>query len=545
MTVYLLLSDREPPFELFRRRLSSCSGKTFLVVLSESLPADEILRRAGLVATEPLTGFEAMEGMHRIKCDRAHLLLARMSRDAFIKNTDLPPDIIIDETLGNLGTVKRFLANGATLLLATEPEKLPPFLDKSEEGIILRHREEEGAETVKTDDDSSVLIIGAGLAGSMMAWELSKRGFRPTVIDAGMVAGSAASALYAGLIHPHWQASDSPVFQLTRRGFSAMVPLLKRFPETFLPVGVIDAASSDEEFGRWTEAYGNEKPIRMSEDFARLLSREEASRFTGLSLSRGGWLFPQAGLVHAGKLCRRLILESGARFIPNTRVTLKRDESRWAAVNQWGISVATAKKAVVSAALGSSDVLGLPKSWLGMNGLYGRITLLRDIDLPTLKTALTGDGYVAKTPDGFCAVGATYEPGEERGISVEEAHEHNLSTFPKLTGEMPDVVAHGFYEGIRAVAQDRMPLAGRGFTVKEMEGLHFKARPEVRAIPRAEDLWICTGFGSRGITWGLACAEAVAADMAGEPSALTKALKASVDPARFMPKILDKARSGS
>ena len=165
--------------------------------------------------------------------------------------------------------------------------------------------------------------------------------------------------------------------------------------------------------------------------------------------------------------------------------------------------------------------------------------------MPTLKTALTGDGYVAKTPDGFCAVGATYEPGEMRGVSVEEAHEHNLSTFPKLTGAMPSVVARGFYEGIRAVAQDRMPLAGRGFTAKETEGLSFKARPEARAIPRAEDLWICTGFGSRGITWGLACAEAVAADMAGEPSALTKALKASVDPARFMPKILDRTPSGS
>ena len=177
-----------------------------------------------------------------------------------------------------------------------------------------------------------------------------------------------------------------------------------------------------------------------------------------------------------------------------------------------------------------------------MNGLYGRITLLRDIDLSTLKTALTGDGYVAKTSDGFCAVGATYEPGEERGISVEAAHTHNLSTFVKLTGEMPEVVARGFYEGIRAVAQDRMPLAGRGFTSREVDGLSFKARPEARAIPRAEDLWICTGFGSRGITWGLACAEAVASEIAGEPSALTKALKASVDPARFMPKILDTSR---
>lgn len=103
---------------------------------------------------------------------------------------------------------------------------------------------------------------------------------------------------------------------------------------------------------------------------------------------------------------------------------------------------------------------------------------------------------------------------------MQEAHEHNLSTFDKLTGRRPDVLAAGFYEGVRAVPADRMPLAGRGWTVAELEGLAFRGVPEARSIPRAPGLWICAGFGSRGLTWGLACARHVAADVTGDVQAL-------------------------
>lgn len=544
MTVYLLLSDREPPFEILRRRLSSESRKVFVVVLSESLPVQEILKRASLSLSEPLSGFEQMPGIHRIECLGATLLLSRMSRDEFRKSAEVFPDVVIDDSLDQAGLLKRLMAKGAFLVCSQRPKAVPPFLVETSEGFRLKFLPPSLQRQTEKMSESSVLIVGAGLAGCMVAWELSKRGFQTTVIDGGMVAGSAASALYAGLIHPHWQASDSPLFQLTRQGFSAMQALLRRFPSAFLPVGVVDAASSEDEFERWKRAYAEGRPIPMSSEFATLLSREEANHLTGLTLSRGGWYFPKAGLVHAGQLCRQLLEESGAIVIPNTKVRLIREGNLWTAVNDWGDAVARASKAVVAAALGSSEVLGVPRHWLGMSGLYGRISLLRDTDLPGLSTALTGDGYIAKTKDGFCAVGATYEPGEERRLSVAEAHSHNLSTFTKLTGTMPSVIARGFYEGIRAVAQDRMPLVGRGLTQTELRGLQFKGVPEVRAIPRADNLWLCTGFGSRGITWGLACAEALASEMAEEPQTLTRAMKASLDPARFMPKILGMNRTG-
>ena len=149
---------------------------------------------------------------------------------------------------------------------------------------------------------------------------------------------------------------------------------------------------------------------------------------------------------------------------------------------------------------------------------------------------------MASTPEGFCAVGATYEPGEARVLSESEAHEHNLATFDKLTGRRPVVTASGFYEGVRAVAADRMPLAGRAFTAETMSAFHYRGRPEVSAVPRADGLWICAGLGSRGITWGLACARLTAAGICGEPPPLQTSLVRQLDPARFVPKLFGTKR---
>ena len=226
-----------------------------------------------------------------------------------------------------------------------------------------------------------------------------------------------------------------------------------------------------------------------------------------------------------------------AQVLTNMPVSLRRREGLWEAVSAQGVVVARAPKAVVCVALATPGVLGLARGTMGLSPLYGRISLLRETDLPELRCALTGDGYVART-EGFCAVGATYEPGEAPGVAVQEAHEHNLSTFDKLTGRRPDVLAAGFYEGVRAVPADRMPLAGRGWTAAELEGLAFRGVPEARSIPRAPGLWICAGFGSRGLTWGLACARHVAADVTGDVQALPGSLAAKLDPARFLPKLL-------
>lgn len=520
MTVHLLTSAKKPLLDFVRQRLlplEPCEVRTVLVPVAQET-AEDVAQALGLVPGD--SGFASMPGLHVVPCGGTRLVLVRAeTAAAALRETTTVPDVLVSMPEDINGGFRR-LMGARTRLVTTAPlERAPGFLEPDGESWRLRSARKAPEEQQEQQ--------GGGSSASE----------RVLIVDAGPVPGSGASALHAGLIHPHWQASDSPLFQLTRAGFEAMTEVLRDFPDAFIPEGVVDAASSEEEYEKWREAAAYGRPVHLPGDFASLLTREEASERAGLALSRGGWLYPKAGLVHAGRLARRMLEAAQAQVLTNMPVSLRRREGLWEAVSAQGVVVARAPKAVVCAALATPCVLGLARGTMGLSPLYGRISLLRETDLPELRCALTGDGYVART-EGFCAVGATYEPGEAPDVAVQEAHEHNLSTFDKLTGRRPDVLAAGFYEGVRAVPADRMPLAGRGWTVAELEGLAFRGVPEARSIPRAPGLWICAGFGSRGLTWGLACARHVAADVTGDVQALPGSLAAKLDPARFLPKLI-------
>lgn len=541
MKTWVLTSLSKPLLDECRQRLSSLStaNEINLVVPVTTESATTICADLQVTPIEGEARFASMPGVHQIKCLEVTLFLIRSSSiEKSLSEVTQTPDVVLAQDLLPVKVLRHLMGEGTTLYVQTPLVVVPPYLTQIDEGYVLRQKKP--TSPITSSSAQRVLIIGGGLAGAMVAYELSQRGREIVLVDAGCVPGSGASALFAGLIHPHWQASDSPLFQLTRAGFEAMVKCLKAFPDVFISTGVMDAASSSVEYVRWQKAWKEEQPIAMPEHFAKLLDKENASRLTGLSLSQGGWFYEEAGLVHAGRLVRRLLEASRATVLPNTKVRLERRDGTWVALNEQTQIVAGAPTCVVCSAMGSAEVIGLAPHFLGLNPLYGRISLLRDTDLPTLKCALTGDGYVAKTAEGFCAVGATYEAGDKPQMSAFEVHEHNLQTFNKLMGYRPEVLAAGFYEGVRAVPLDRMPLAGRVTTVRELENLSFKGVPELKAIPRAKGLWMCAGFGSRGLTWGLSCAQLVAAQICAEPLPLGASLATKLDPARFMPKLLAK-----
>ncbi len=391
--------------------------------------------------------------------------------------------------------------------------------------------------TKGTPLSTEALVVGAGLAGALVAYELAQQGIRPTVINRYCVPGAGASALYAGLIHPHWQRSDSPLFALTRRGYARTLALLAAFPECFEPTGVIDCATSDAEYQDWLEASEVGAPFHFPERYLALTSRETASRLAGLALARGGWYFPQAGLVHCGAWVRALLAASKARVLTGMAVTIEPgDLARWVAVSETGVSLCEADRVFVCAAMESASSVGLCPTQLGLSPLKGRISMLPAGSL-TAKMPVTGQGYVMKTT-GFEAVGATYE-SERESWSASRAHAHNLQAFEVLfQAEASERrLVHspwcGFYEGTRAVPEDRLPLMGAFFTGETLRAQHFKAAPELKAIARDEGLWICAGLGSRGLTWGALLAQEVVAMALGLPGTLPGNLVQALDPARF------------
>jgi tRNA 5-methylaminomethyl-2-thiouridine biosynthesis bifunctional protein len=103
--------------------------------------------------------------------------------------------------------------------------------------------------------------------------------------------------------------------------------------------------------------------------------------------------------------------------------------------------------------------------------------------------------------------GATYEASNPEPLNVDQHVQANQSKLaallPELAGLMAghlqtNTLAH--WQGERCVTADRFPLLG--------------------PLDEAQTLWLCTGLGSRGLSFAALCAEQLAAQWHQEPAPL-------------------------
>lgn len=406
-------------------------------------------------------------------------------------------------------------------------EKRPGFGAKSERlfGVMKASRSHVRMDAI----DGDVIVIGGGLAGSNAAFELSRRGLPVRVIDEGAVPGFRASALSWAILHPHFSRDDNFLSRLSREGFLATCQRLDELEAQGQTLsvrkGCLQMAHSDGIFTEWQEAYSHSQPFALPESYAHFLSAKEASEAAGIDLKRGGWLFPEAGMVRAGAFCRALMSASQVPYRGNTRVErLARHEGHWQLYGQFGELLDEASHIVLANAEDAKRLLQM--NYLAFDTLPGRITLLRDTDLSGLKIPVSGEGYIAKMSDGYCGVGATYELARTGPWTEIRAHEENLAKLDRLLLHETVVVVTGAYYGQRAAGMGRLPYVGQ--VCDEEAWLNrWKKNPsqydEDSSLDR-QGLWLHCGFGSRGVSMTTRTSQILGALMTGSPVPAEKSL---------------------
>lgn len=385
-----------------------------------------------------------------------------------------------------------------------------------------------------------VIIIGAGLAGANLAYSLSKQGIKVRVVDEGPVPGSAASALSWGILHPHLTRDDSPLAVLSRQGFlltrSRLIELEAKVRDTlFYQSGCLQMAHNDEIYEDWIEAQAKELPFKFTADYGRLLNKKEAFEVSGLTLKRGGWFFPSAGMARVGAFCRALIELSKVSYRGNTTVSsLVKKEGLWRLIGRFGEVIDEASDVVVCASMDSVRLL--KSSFLGLEALPGRITLLRDTDLTRLNCPVSGEGYIAHLPDGYCAVGATYELKRNGPWTEESAHLANLEKLDSLLDNCLNVVVTGAYYGVRAAGPGRLPVVGPAIDETALiDALQKDPRLlEKKGFAEVDGLWVFCGLGSRGLSMATLCSEMLTSMMLGGPMPAEARLLKTLAPSRHL-----------
>lgn len=154
------------------------------------------------------------------------------------------------------------------------------------------------------------LVIGGGIAGCTLSYQLAKRGQSVTLLEAGIVGGQGASSVPVALLNP-FRGRSARASELDLRGLESIQNLADELKRLGLEpgvhaTGVLRIASNHKQAKTWRKREG-----------VRWLEAEELENyhapFGGFLVKDGGWLEPQkllASLVTAARKYGAQVQES-------------------------------------------------------------------------------------------------------------------------------------------------------------------------------------------------------------------------------------------
>lgn len=382
--------------------------------------------------------------------------------------------------------------------------------------------------------NKSAIIIGAGLAGSFTAYSLAKRGWQVTVIDELEAAGKGGSANQQAILFPKLSAYKSPLTQFMLSAFIYAAQVYKIMLNQ-LKLGELN--------GSLLLAY-NEKEKKAQQslenwllhypELGELVDAQRASELAGISLKKTGLFIPLSGWINSPALCQALIRNDRISLLTNHRVESLAFES-----NQWIINNCVAP--VLILANGPKVNSFKETQHLPVKAIRGQMTAIQSTTHSNqLMIPICAEGHVLPEINGIHRLGATYESGSIAPEIYAYDDETNMIKLNQISDEgvwSQIVVDH--WAGVRASTPDYLPLVGQmpkaDEFVAQFSGLESNSKRWIaKAGPYHPGLYICAGFGSRGLTTIPLCAEWLAASINNEMSCIPRNLVQSLSPARFL-----------
>jgi len=314
---------------------------------------------------------------------------------------------------------------------------------------------------------TGVAVVGAGIAGSSVAWALCKQGVRVHLYDSASEPAAGASGNWVGAFHPHITRGDSPLSKLSRLGFQHTVQALKELSALGLLVEGEDWATPGH-----LQTVPHDEAERTRETLALLNFPETLVRWVQpnelLPTPLGGLYFPQGGWVKPARWVQANLQACGDLLSthfnsPVTNLQELRDQH---------------SAVVVCCAEGSIDLA--PIEGAKVSSVKGQISKLRSKAQPGL--VLSGESY-AIAPQGtdWMVLGATYERPVVDLTPTAQADAENMARFSAAFPGWPlgELIDHRC--AVRSVWHDRLPAIG--------------------PVPNMPGVYMSTGFASRGLLW--------------------------------------------
>lgn len=268
------------------------------------------------------------------------------------------------------------------------------------------------------DAGRRIVIVGAGVIGCALAFELSRRGLAVTVVDARRRAGGATHAS-AGILAPYTEAHEGgALFDLTVRGLAVYDDFVQQVrdasavPFEYARGGTLEIA---ENAGR-----ADELRERLSSAWARAARLEwlDAQALRGMvpaiAASAEGALFCGVhGHVAVGAFTEAMAdaaVRLGATFVDGARVERVSASASGVTVHAAGAAAIECDRVVLCAGSWTPEIDPDGATAGRIRPVRGQLVHLRAPDLLETSAVLWGrDCYIVPWTDGTLLVGATTE----------------------------------------------------------------------------------------------------------------------------------------
>lgn len=370
--------------------------------------------------------------------------------------------------------------------------------------------------TMGSSLSADVAVLGGGLVGTSVAYELAQAGLAVTLIDAAH--SGRASDAGAGIASPEtFHDPDESWFDFGQSAARHLRTLTERLgedgaapePEAFERCGSLVLALSEHEDPWFAEAL--ERAASRSPDVVEIAPDQASAMFPPLGSPHRAFYSPAAARLDGRKLCRAIRIaaqERGTTIVSMEAIGFDRAGDRVTAVlGERGAVKCDAL--VIAGGAWSSQAVRCFDFDLRVQPMKGQIVHLAvqaptgsERDVPTDRWPIVQpilNFYLVPWPGGRVACGGTFEA------------EAGFDTRPTVGGVRDllrecVVIAPGLAEatvlevrvGLRPTSADDRPLLGQ--------------------LPGMANVHVCTGHGANGLLLGPYSAALVAAGILGERS---------------------------
>ena len=374
------------------------------------------------------------------------------------------------------------------------------------------------------------IVLGAGLAGCFMANKLAQRGWRVTLLESAAEVGQGGSGNRQAVLLPHLSSHRSKLSQFMLASFLYAIPeyraLLAQGSVVGRLSGVVQWPTSRAHLADLFTAY----PTLGGE----LMPGVHDAR-VGVSLHDHAICLRDAGWLDSPSLCRALMQHAHIECVFNQSVSgFERHDGLW--------HVGGHQAPVLVLANGPGAALWPETAHLPLRSALGQMTAVAATAASSrLNMPLCGDGHVCPAHMGVHWVGGAHYEMDERiarcSLARDEANLNKLAALAVDGAWSMEAVNH--WAGVRATTPDYIPVVGPVADTTAFMQQYANWRLDGRRVIGSlgsylPGLYVCAGFGSRGLTTIPICGEYLAACINQEPSPLPRSMMQSLSAARFL-----------